>query len=573
MKILNSLILITTLYKLQCNAASSGIVSNLAFYGRGQRIPSIYWNDMKKIRGSKDAKVFFPYNESDGLNGNNSKREENAANEADLIVDTARNYPLVLLLPGKKDKDYSSIIFNVVNDENTEIDLTDFHKVKSEMKLVHPTAEDLISEGYTCEKIGLDCTDLKQYDFEAKRDEWLSKVDVQLYLRSDNCIIESLDDEDLSEDFVLDFCSYRIESNKGPTDEWSEVIGDIDDTMVKDPTSTYNDFIFKNYGSMPVYIFIGNTVFLKKAPTEMVKNGVILNGFDNWSWHKDGNSRSITYFDDQVYEKDPERKKCAKLEVDVPGDAGFYVHFGKGISAPPEGLSFVIRSLYDNKFKFKIENKKEIELDDYLEHRHCALPIGEEIEYLVDLRSLVYSDPKFLLMNDVGGFWFMSISEVDDIKAEIALRNATEAEEYKDVLYFYSFTLHNTYPEDLKKYKKYDIPGSSEKCNMKLETHEDWADPTKVNQKYPIIQWPDDIPFETIFKSKNYFIIEDESLFLEDEEEVEEPEPEETPTIENPDNNVNTNTTDNDPVDSSANLTIKPYITLCLIATVLAFFF
>jgi len=532
MKILDRLILLAILCKLQCSAASSGIVSNLAFYGRGQRIPSIYWNDMKKVRGSKDAKIYFPYSENDSLNTNStaknvtlSRREENSAknetsvansakNETDLIVDTAKNYPLVVLLPGKKEKEYSNIVFNVVNDENTEIDLTDFHKIKSEMKLVPPTAEDLISEGYTCENIGLDCTDLLEYDFEANRDEWFSKVDVQLYLRSDQCIKESLEDEDMTEDLVIDYCSYKIEYLKKPSDKWSEVVGDIDDTMVNDSTSTFNDFIIKNYGSMPIYIFIGNTVFLKKAPTEMVKNGVLLNGFDNWSWHKDGSSRSLTYFGDQVYEGDPEERKCAKLEVDVPGDAGFYVHFGKGISAPPEGLSFVIRPMNDNKFKFKIENKKEIELDDYLEYRHCTIPVNETSEFLIDLRSLVYSDPKFLLMNDISGIWFMSISPVDKIKEELAKKNKTEAEEYKDVLYFYNFTLHNTYPEDVKKYNTFDIKGSKQRCNMKFETHKDWSDPKKVNQKYPIIQWPDDISFETIFKSKNTFVIEDESLFL-----------------------------------------------------------
>jgi len=407
MKLLKNLILIAALYKLQCRAAQN-IISNLAFFGRGQRIPSIYWNYMNKIRGSKDAKIFYPYSESDSSNNstapatyttdngddtgeeNNTKKredtneennegnneennegnneennEENNEDDADSFVDTAKNYPLVLFLPGKRNEEYSKITFNVVNDENTDIDLSSFHKIKSEMKLVPPTAEDLISEGYTCESIGLDCTDLKEFDFEARKDEWLSLVNIKLFLESDAINNEENDDittpEELMEYRI--YYHYEIENLKPPpSDKWSEVIGDIVSINFKDTNYSYTDFLFRNYGTMPVYIFVGNTVFLKKEPTAMVDNGEFQNGFEDWSWHKDAKKRTITYFVNQIYEDDPEEKIGFKLETDIAGDAGFYVHVIKGISAPPEGLSFVIRPLTDNQFKLKIDNKKEYTL-------------------------------------------------------------------------------------------------------------------------------------------------------------------------------------------------------------------
>ncbi len=202
MKLLKNLLLIAALYKLQCKAAQS-VASNLAFFGRGQRGPTNYWNDINMIKGSNNAKVFYPYSESDSSdiykeNSENVKRkntEENSFNNADS------NYPLVLFLPGKRNAKYSKIAFNIVNNENIDIDLSHFHKIKSEMKLVAPTADDLISEGYTCESIGLDCIDLKDLDFKARKDEWLSKVDIKLYLESDE--INNTEDNDLSPEELL----------------------------------------------------------------------------------------------------------------------------------------------------------------------------------------------------------------------------------------------------------------------------------------------------------------------------------------------------------------------------------
>jgi len=612
MKLVKNLILIAALYKLQCRAAQN-IISNLAFFGRGQRIPSIYWNDMNKIRGSIDAKIFFPYSESDSSNNSTTtstdsdesnndvstaeKREEanegDVTNEenngedkveenkedddADSFVDTAKNYPLVLFLPGKKNEEYSKITFNVVNDENTDIDLSNFHKIKSEMKLVPPTAKDLISEGYTCESIGLNCVNLMEFDFEARKDEWLSLVNIKLYLESDGFNKE--EDSELSPEELKEYRAYyhyQIENLKSPTDTWSEVTGDIVNTNFKGNRYPYTDFLFRNYGTMPVYIFIGNTVFLKKDPTPMVENGEFQNGFEDWSWHKDASKRAVTYFANQIYKDDPEEKAGFKLETDVAGDAGFYVHVIKGISAPPEGLSFVIRPLYDNQFKLKIDNKKEYVLtDDYFKHRNCKIPTDKESKILLDIRSITYADPKYMLTNDISGFFLMSISNIDDIK-EIIRENEGEdaAKEYKDVVYIYGMTLHHTYPGNLTEFTHEKLDPDGPECNLKLETHEDWT-ADKVNPKLPIIQWPDDVTFDTIFSSKNFFIIDDRNLNDEQEQ----------PTQgSDPNGNSNSNNTSEVPTskandtkpgddDNSSGFTFKPFITLCFIVTVFAFLF
>jgi len=485
-----------------CSPKVNKIVGNLAFYGRGQTTPSIYWNDIDKVRGSNGAKVIYPNDDYD----NSVSRDEEDAQE---VINLAKNRPLTLFLPGKKDKEYSKLIFNINGDENY-INLYNFHKIKSEMKLVPPTANDLISEGYTCESIGLSCTDLSKYDFEANKSEWLSKVNIKLFL--------GFEEEAYASNY------YEIENLKSPTNEWSEVTGDINRNHIDNLNIVYDDFVFRNYGTMPVYIFIGNTVFLKKEPTVVVDNGVIQNGFEDWSWYKNANEERhipITYFVNEIYEDDPDKKTGIKLATDIPGGAGFYVHIVKGISASPEAVSIRIRPLYDNHFRFKIDNKKEYILnEDYLEYRNCQIPIAEESEILIDTRSLVYSDPKNMLTNDISGFYLETISDIYEIKEKLVKeRKENEAENYKDVVYIYSMTLHHTYPKDLSKYAQVKVNDDGPACNIKLETYEDWADP-----KHPIIQWPDDISFETILKSENSYVIENE-----DEELPINPDPE--PTI------------------------------------------
>jgi len=271
------------------------------------------------------------------------------------------------------------------------------------MKLVAPSVENLISRGYTCESIGLSCTDLSKYNFEANKSKWLSKVNIKLFLES----------EDAS-------YYYEIENLKSPTNEWNEVIGDININKLNNLNILYNNFVFRNYGTMPVYIFVGNTLFLKKNPTVIFDNGKIKNGFDNWSWYKDASSRAVTYFANQIYEGDPDKKTGIKLTTDVADDAGFYVHINIGISAPPEAVSIRIRPLNDNYFKFKIDNKKEIFLtEDYLEYRNCQIPIAEESEVLIDIRSIVYSNLKFILTNNIRGYILTSLSDIDGIKNKL----------------------------------------------------------------------------------------------------------------------------------------------------------
>lgn len=502
MKLINKLILAAAICKLKVKA-DQGIIGNLAFYGRGQRHLPNYWNDIDKTKGSVDAKVYFPYNESD----ENTETTENAAEETtenaenkenttDGIVDNAKNNPLILFLPGKRSREFSRLDFFVLNDERS-IDLTSFHRIKSEIKLVAPKADELISKGYTCESIGLTCSDLKSYDFDASKDEWLSKADIQLWLESKDANNEEEDKE---------LFHYDIKTNSELSTDWSEYVGNINKADFEvNSNYIYTDLVFRNYGTMPVYVYIGNTIFLKKDPTDMVKEGTIQNNFANWSWHQNTANKTATYYGNQVYEGDPEGKQCVKFVAEEDGDFAYYVHIENGISAPPEGVSFKIRPMNDNQFKFKIDNKKEFNLTyDYLIHRNCRVPIEEETEFLVDVRSLVYSDPKFMLMNDISGFWLQTISEIK-LRKQILLDEGKEQEskDYKDVLYFYDFTLHHTYPEDTSKYVREKLFEDGPECSLKLETHEDWGNPDNLNDANPVIQWPDNLSFETIFKSKN----------------------------------------------------------------------
>ena len=505
MRLNNKLILLAALCKLKVKA-DSGIIGNLAFYGRGQRHLPNYWNDNDKIVGSVDARVYFPYNESDESTEVTSE-----------ITDNAKNNPLVLYLPGIKNRIFTKLDFYVLNDERT-IDLTSFHRIKSEIKLVPPKVDELISEGYTCESIGLTCTDLKDYDFDANTAEWLSKADIQFYLESVDA--NNDDDYDESEKYLF---HYKIEGGPQPSNNWSEFIGNIDKSeIINSDELIYTDFVIRNYGKMPVYVYIGNTIFLKKDPTYMVREGEIQNNFANWSWHRNTADKTATYFANQVYEGDEEKKNCVKFQADEDGDFGYYVHIENGISAPPEGVSFKIRPMNDNQFIFKIDNKKEFNLtDNYLIHRNCKIPIGEETTFLVDVRSLVYSDPKFMLTNDISGFWLQTISEINNIKKNLAITKGQEiADNYHDVMYFYDFTLHHTFPENTTIYVKQKLFDKGPECSIKLETHEDWGDKDNVNIKNPVIQWPDDLSLDTIFNSKNTFeVIGSPDLYAEGESE------------------------------------------------------
>ena len=114
------------------------------------------------------------------------------------------------------------------------------------------------------------------------------------------------------------------------------------------------------------------------------------------------------------------KKPCVKFATKEGGEYAYYVHMEKGISAPPEGISFRIRPMNDNQFIFNICGKRQYYLtNDYEIHRNCKIPIGEESEYLIDVRSLAYSEPKNFLTNDISGFWLQTISKIIELKKQI----------------------------------------------------------------------------------------------------------------------------------------------------------
>ena len=280
MNLLNKIILVVIICTTKIRSKT---VSNLAFFGRGQRQPVHYWNEV--IRKSNGAEVYYPSFKYD--------------------TSVADNQPLVLYLPGKKENegDYTFINYSLDDNDDKNISLNDYHLVKSEIKLVLPSINELITNGYTCASIGLTCTDLTKYDFNANVKEWLSKVDIKLFMESDEANNGTYDNE--SEKYSY---HYQIVGAKAITNEWSEFIGSIDESEFKNSDLLYNNLVFRNYGTMPIYIYIGNTMFLKKDPTDMVKNGTIQKNFENWSWHQDDQHSSISYFADQVCPDDKEKK-------------------------------------------------------------------------------------------------------------------------------------------------------------------------------------------------------------------------------------------------------------------------
>ncbi|ORX48691.1 hypothetical protein BCR36DRAFT_293278 [Piromyces finnis] len=484
MKFKNKLLLIPLVFcKLKC-IFSNKITSNFVFYGRGQRNLPKYWN--KNVKGSNDADIYFPSSDIDfSLNNNENDNAE--------LIDNVSNYPLVLYLPGKEDKSFSFLDFSI-DLSDFPIKLTSLHKLKSEMKLVVPKVADLIKKGYTCQTIGLSCTNLNNYNFEKNIQEWLSKVDLRFYLE-----FERSDDSYNEGESETKYFSYQIENLSSPTADWSEVIGEIDKDKIKNlyyDDYNYFHFTFRNYGTMPVYVFIGNSIFLQKEPTIMVKNGIIQNDFSNCSWKKD-TITGDTYFGDQVCPEDPEKKNSVKFVSKTDKDYGYYAILKNNISvAPPEGISIKIRSMKTNKFILAIGDKKEFNLiPDYLIHRNCDIPIGEEIEFLIDIRSLVYSNSKSILTNDITSFHFMSSSPIEDIKKS---QGQEAADAYEETLYFYDFVLHHTYPEDISKYTNKKLSEEGPECRLALETHEDWSNPEKVNPTNPVISWPDSISLDTI---------------------------------------------------------------------------
>jgi len=446
----------------------------LVFFGRGQEHLARNWNGNNEIQGSKGIKTYFP----------RCKDCEEATNEDDNSERKipSSNKPLALYLPGNS-SDYSYVSFHTVY-ENGSINLFAYHMLKSEIKVVPPTIAELKKEGYSCDSLGLPCTELEEYDFNIEK-EWMDRTEIRFAIRSEEGI------------------EYEINMNSKPRREWREHVGYISNNEGKYENVSFTEFVIKNYGRMPVYVLIGNTVFLKKDPIYMVKNGTIQDGFNNWSWHQNIASKEPTYYESQIYEDDPEQKSCVKFIAKEDGDYAYFVHIYDGLLGAPEAISFKIRPMNDNKFKLRIDNKKEFLLmEDYLIHRNCDIPIGEESNVLIDVRSLIYSDPTHMLNNDISGFWLQTISEINKIKKELLTEKGQEAADaYSEVTYFYDFVIHNTYPSNLDPYVTVSLSDDAPQCNIKLETQYDWADTTRTNENYPVIPWPDDIDLESINES------------------------------------------------------------------------
>eukprot|EP00833_Pecoramyces_ruminatium_P012645 jgi/Orpsp1_1/1186677/evm.model.d7180000052468.1 len=99
MKIYIQLLLITAILYWQCKAVD--YLGNLVFFGRGQRQLSKFWSGTEDIVGTEGFRIYFPQSEFDDNNGESDEDLE----------DEAKNYPLVLYLPGKGNNEYSSVTF------------------------------------------------------------------------------------------------------------------------------------------------------------------------------------------------------------------------------------------------------------------------------------------------------------------------------------------------------------------------------------------------------------------------------------------------------------------------------
>jgi len=249
MKLFIKILLITILYELNVKARE-GHSNNLIFFIRGQKSLSNYWNN-NASKSSEDAKIIFQNNEINNDITNNNVEKKN---------------PLIIYLPGKKDEVYSKINFSLT-DYSRLNDLSGFQRFISEIKLVAPSAEELISKGYDCSSIGLSCSDLKNYDFTINADEWLSKVDLKLFIESD--ILNNIENIEEQEKELF---QYEIKNNYKLGNVWNKFISNIDKNEINVENIAYPDFVFRNYGSMPVYVYVGDTIFLKRDLNAESKN-------------------------------------------------------------------------------------------------------------------------------------------------------------------------------------------------------------------------------------------------------------------------------------------------------------
>ncbi|OUM67638.1 hypothetical protein PIROE2DRAFT_58674 [Piromyces sp. E2] len=450
------------------------LLGNFVFFGRGQRKLPKYWSDLSEIKVSKNSKVYFPYHKYD-----NDPEKPNTTDEA-------KNYPLTLFLSGKNDEEYSEIRFNT--DRNDDINFKDYTYFKSELKFRIPKAKYLVNDGYTCENIGLSCTDLSQYDF-SKNNEWLNLIDFKIFF----------EDREISESTTYSNeekknLNYELTTFGTPTTEWKEHVAKIE---IKDSNLQYTSLVFRNYGKMPVYVSIGNSIFVKSNEEDIiiVKNGKYSEGFENMSWYKDDDGHEDTVFFDQVYPEDPEQKTSIYFSTKEDFNYAMKVEIKKiPTFGPPEAVSFKYRPMKDTRLNLTFNRNLTLSIVEYLNARNCRTIQLEENTILVDLKYYILTDSKLLMDNNVNCIWIQTVTDIEGIKKQLFTEDEIEKNAYVDDLYFYDLTFHNNYPTDLSPYTLTKLYSTGE-CDPSLHSH-DYISSAKK-------RWPEDITFEKMIASKN----------------------------------------------------------------------
>jgi len=449
----------------------SSDLGNISFYGRGQASLATHWCSAESINSSTGVQIYFPQEDKTQSAATNNK---------------IRNYPLIIYMPSKGKKDYSYINFSLTN---PSADLLESSSIKSELRISVPNVDDLIAEGYTCESIGLTCTDLKSYDFTKNEKEWLSKVDLRFYIESDDIRSDPQYDNDEIEYFRLRLSFGQLSTS------WKEYVSKISFEEYYE-NLPYREFLIRNYGNMPVNIHIGNTLFLKSRVIPLITNGAPASGFSSISWLINGAGSESGVDLSDVCPDDPEKKMALVYSAINKADFGYYVHNSYSDTyGPPEAVSFRIRSYFVNNFKFKIDNIKEFNLTtEFSIPRNCKIPNEKEVNILVDVRSLIYADSYHMVNNDITGFFIQAYTDNDHVVSELEKKKKDKSyiEKNTSKVYFYNFNLHNTYPTNLKQYTliKYDTSVNKE-CDISMRTHKDW--------KGKDFQWP------TVIDSINKF--------------------------------------------------------------------
>ncbi|ORX81072.1 L domain-like protein [Anaeromyces robustus] len=439
----------------------SSELGNISFYGRGQASLATHWCSVESIRSSTGVHIYFPEEDETQSIATNNK---------------IRNYPMIVYMPGKGNKNYSYINFSITNQS---ADLLESSKIKAELRISAPSAKDLIDEGYTCESIGLTCTNLTDYNFSKNEKEWLSKVDLRFYIESDDIRSDPQYDDEEVEYFRLQLSFGKLSTS------WKEYVSQISfEEYFED--LPYREYLIRNYGSMPVNVHIGNTFFLKSRVIPLLTNGAPASGYSSYSWLING-ADTMGIDTNDVYPDDNEKKIALIYSAVNKNDYAYYVHNSYSDTyGPPEAISFRIRSFFVNNFKLKIDNIKEFNLTtEYSIPRNCKIPNEEEVEILVDVRSLIYADSYHMVNNDITGFLIQAYTDNDHVKDKLVKQNKDEdyINSNTSKVYFYSFNLHNTYPTNLKPYTvvKYDSNLSND-CDISMHDHADWK-----GESY---QWP-----------------------------------------------------------------------------------